>query len=169
MLGALKQLLLALWELPQNLLGGALLGVSYLRGGVSAIEVEHGRVFVQAPGVGISLGLFVFWFDSGNRYFKPDPLMRRHEYGHTFQSRWLGPLYLPLVGVPSTARACYALLYREVTGRRWLGYYDGYPERWADELGGITRQERRRALESRIDSSRPPAPAEEPRPRSDEA
>jgi hypothetical protein len=135
-----------LWEAPQCLLGAALLGAVRARGGVAGLEWDQGRLFARTPGIGISLGLFVFWFDEGNRYFRGDPLMRRHEHGHTFQSRWLGPLYLPLVGVPSTLRAAYAVLHREVTGRRWQGYYDGYPESWADRLGGISRAERAAAV-----------------------
>ena len=142
----LKFVFLAVWELPQNLLGLLVLAYCRVRGRVTSIQHEHDRVFVEVPGVGISLGSFVFWFGTGNRYFKPDPLMRRHEFGHTFQSRWLGPMYLPLVGVPSTMRAIYAVAYREVTGRRWLNYYEGYPERWADALGGISAEERRREL-----------------------
>lgn len=59
------------------------------------------------------------------------------------QSRMLGWLYLPVVGLPSISRAAYALLYREVTGRQWTGYYDGYPENWADRLGGVQRDEGR--------------------------
>lgn len=58
---------------------------------------------------------------------------------HSVQSRRLGPLYLPLVGVPSVARVAYAIGYRTVTGRRWGGYYEGWPERQADELGGVNR------------------------------
>ena len=51
----------------------------------------------------------------------------------------LGPLYLPLVGVPSVLRVIYSVGYREVTGKQWQGYYDGYPEDWADRLGGVSR------------------------------
>ena len=65
---------------------------------------------------------------------------RDHEIGHTFQSGWLGPLYLVLVGVPSVARGVYAVAYREWTGRRWRGYFDGWPERQADRLGGVDRE-----------------------------
>jgi hypothetical protein len=69
-----------------------------------------------------------------------DERTRAHEHGHTFQSRLFGPLYLPLVGVPSVSRVLYAIAYRELTGRRWQGYFDGYPEDWADELGGVDRR-----------------------------
>ncbi len=130
------------WELPQCLLGAAVLGVARASGQVCSICWDQGRVFVRTRGIGISLGLFVFWFEEGNRYFRADTLMRRHEHGHTFQSRWLGPLYLLLVGVPSTMRAAYSVAYRELTGRHWTGYFDGYPESWADRLGGISVAER---------------------------
>lgn len=139
---------MAVWELPQNVLGAALFALLRLRGGIAGVDVEDGRLIIEAPGVGISLGSFVYYNAEANRYYAADPLMRRHEIGHTFQSRWLGPLYLPLVGVPSTARALYSVVYREVTGRRWTGYFDGYPESWADRLGGITREERLRSRAS---------------------
>jgi hypothetical protein len=84
---------------------------------------------------------FVFWSsETTTRWFHLDSAVRDHEYGHTFQSRWLGPLYLPVVGVPSVLRNVYAVAYREITGERWRGYFDGFPERWADELGGVDRE-----------------------------
>jgi hypothetical protein len=49
----------------------------------------------------------------------------------------LGPLYLPLVGVPSSCRVAYAIAYRALTGRRWDGYFRGYPEDWADRLANV--------------------------------
>ena len=134
----------AAWELPQNAIGALLFATSWLRGGIENVDIEDGRLMIEAPGLGISLGSFVFYSSEGSRYFTPDPLMRRHEFGHTLQSRWLGPLYLPLVGLPSTARVVYSVAYREFTGRRWPRYFDGYPENWADRLGGITREERQR-------------------------
>jgi hypothetical protein len=138
--------LLGAWELPQNLLGAAVLGAAWATGQVLGVQRDKQRLFVRSKGLGVSLGWFVFYCDDGNRYFRDDPLMKRHEHGHTFQSRRLGPLYLPLVGVPSVSRVLYAMAYREATGRRWRGYYDGWPERQADELGGIRREERLAAL-----------------------
>jgi len=128
------------------LLGAALFGLCKAVGRVEAVERIEGRLVSQVDGLGVSLGLFVFYFESGNEAFAPDPLMRRHELGHTHQSRRLGPLYLPLVGVPSVSRAIYALFYRRATGRRWTGYYDGYPEKQADAHGGITPAMRRAQL-----------------------
>ena len=42
------------------------------------------------------------------------------------------PPYLPLVGVPSTLRVARAIAHKVITGRRWGGYCDGWPERQAD-------------------------------------
>jgi hypothetical protein len=136
-----------LWELPQNALGVLVLGAVKLGGQAREVSRDQGRWFVRTESLGISLGLFVFWSRGGNRWFRADPLMKRHEHGHTFQSRRLGPLYLPLVGVPSVLRVLYAMTYRELTGRKWRGYYAGYPERGADRLGGITRAERTAQLD----------------------
>lgn len=133
---------LVIWELPQNVLGALLLGVTKTIGAAQEVSIEQGRVFVRANGIGISLGHFVFYTDRSTRWYRADPLMKRHEHGHTFQSRWFGPLYLPVIGVPSVMRATYAVAYREVTGQKWRGYYDGYPEKWADRLGGISAEER---------------------------
>lgn len=137
----LQDIALALWELPQNLLGAATLAVARVTGQVRATERTKGRLFVEVSGFAISLGWFVFWSgETTTRWFHIDGAVRDHEYGHTFQSRWLGPLYLPVVGVPSVLRNVYAVAYREITGERWRGYFDGFPERWADQLGGVDRE-----------------------------
>ncbi len=128
-----------LWELPQDLLGALTYASERLRGRIVRVEREGERIVVESTGTGISLGHFVFWSRQTNRWHFMDERNRRHELGHARQSALLGPLYLPIVGVPSSARAIYAMLHREVTGRRWEHYYDGFPERWADELGGVER------------------------------
>ncbi len=81
---------------------------------------------------GLSLGLFVFVPEG------EDPRLLRHEYGHTLQSLLLGPLYLPVIGLPSLLWAGLPALKRR---RRMRGrsYYDFYTERWADRWGGVDR------------------------------
>lgn len=130
---------LAIWELPQNTLGLATLLVEASLGTLEGLEHDRGRLFVRSRNNAVSLGFFIFWSEGENRWFVLDRWTRAHEHGHSFQSRWLGPLYLPLVGVPSVARVLYAVAYRELTGRRWQHYFDGYPESWADRLGGVQR------------------------------
>jgi hypothetical protein len=74
---------------------------------------------------GISLGLFLFC---------PDERLLPHEYGHTYQSLLLGPLYLLVIGIPSAvwanAPACVRM--RQEKG---ISYYSFWTEKWADRLG----------------------------------
>jgi hypothetical protein len=135
----LKHVALFAWELPQNLLGMAWLAAETALGNVRGVEVKEARLVIESKTTAVSLGSFVFWTTGENRWFVLDERTRAHEWGHTFQSRLLGPLYLPLVGAPSVARVIYATLYREITGRRWQGYFNGYPEDWADRLGEVRR------------------------------
>jgi hypothetical protein len=130
-----------LWEAPQTALGVAVLGVEAACKRVRKIEVEDGRILVESCGTGLSLGHVVFWCRESNRWHQLDDRNRAHELGHSKQSRLFGPLYLPIVGVPSISRAIYALVYREITGQEWTRYYDGYPEKWADRLGGVVRNQ----------------------------
>ncbi len=77
----------------------------------------------------LSLGLFIF-VPAGE-----DPRLLGHEYGHTLQSLALGPLYLPVIGLPSLLRAAW----RRRGRARGRSYYDFYTERWADRWGGVDR------------------------------
>ncbi len=88
-------------------------------------------------GLGVSLGFFVFHSEHDSPFVPVGRENADHEYGHALQSRKLGPVYLPLVGVPSVMRVAYAVGNRIVRGRRWAGYYRGYPELQADKLGGV--------------------------------
>jgi hypothetical protein len=60
-----------------------------------------------------------------------------HEYGHALQSVLLGPLYLIVVGIPSLSRVAYSKWYYKKSGRSWKNYFKGFPENWADKLGGV--------------------------------
>jgi hypothetical protein len=129
---------LALWELPQNVLGVVNLAMQSAAKNVRGVTAERERIMIELRGTGaVSLGLFVFWTAEDSAFVPVGPENRDHEYGHSLQSRLLGPLYLPVVGLPSTMRVLYAAMYRSMTGERWAHYYDGYPERWADRLGGV--------------------------------
>ena len=104
----IRRAALFFWELPQNVVGLSLLGVEAVTGSIVEARFERERWMIESKGRAISLGLFVFWCRTSNRWHDLDERNRDHEYGHSIQSRWLGPLYLPVVGVPSTARAIYA-------------------------------------------------------------
>jgi len=129
-----------LWELPQTSLGAAAYLALVAAGQITAQARARGRVFVETRmGLGVSLGHFVFHASSDSPYVPVGPENRDHEYGHAVQSRRFGPLYLPLVGVPSVMRVAYAVAHRHLTGRRWAHYYDGWPEDDADLRGGVDR------------------------------
>jgi hypothetical protein len=84
------------------------------------------------PG-GISLSFIIFLDDREKERIRSV----KHEFGHTKQSFLLGWLYLPIIGVPSIIRA-------SVWNRKKLEpsqYYKGYPENWADILGGVSQQD----------------------------
>ena len=61
----------------------------------------------------------------------------KHEYGHTKQSKYLGLFYLILAGIPSVTRNILNRINNKKFNSKW--YYSGYPEKWADELGGVKR------------------------------
>lgn len=124
----MKKCLLYLWELPQNLVG--LLFLLFIKG-----ETKHrlGNIrFFYAksfPG-GITLGEYII---VGTK----QELTVRHEFGHVLQSRYLGPLYLLVIGLPSLI---WAGLYGSVIEETHNGYYRFYTEKWADKLGKVTRK-----------------------------
>lgn len=132
------------WEAPQTILGLLNLGLELVRGGVASITREHGRIFVELRrSRAISLGHFVFWSAVDSPIVRVNPGNKLHEYGHALQSRLLGPLYLPVVGIPSSLRVAYAAAQYLFTKKPWDGYYDGFPENWADRLGGVPKRSRR--------------------------
>ncbi|MET0081271.1 MAG: hypothetical protein ABW119_22680 [Candidatus Thiodiazotropha lotti] len=74
---------------------------------------------------GVSLGPFLFYQHTPTGYE-----MLYHEYGHYRQSILLGPLYLPLIGLPSLG---WALIKKAGLFQRTT--YNTFPtERWADRL-----------------------------------
>lgn len=123
-----KNIILYLWQLPQNLLG--LLLVLILQP-EEAYDMDGCRLYyaTRMRG-GISLGRYVIvrsWMKdyTGNT--------ERHELGHAKQSRMLGWFYLFVIGIPSILWAAW---WNEGRNR---DYYSFYTERWADHLGGVNR------------------------------
>jgi len=132
-------LFLFAWEFPQLVVGLLVYAVMIARRQVVRIERERNRFFIQTPYMGVSLGWFIFWTPAGNRFPELENDCRMHEYGHARQSVMLGPLYLPVVGIPSVMRVLYSKWYYRKYGRSWTKYFDGFPENWADKLGGVTK------------------------------
>lgn len=132
--------LLFAWEFPQIIVGLGVYAWMKARRMVVHIETENYRVFIETRTTGVSLGWFIFWTPAGNRFAELTNDCRMHEYGHARQSVMLGPLYLFVVGIPSLLRVIYSKLYFRKYHRHWPGYFSGFPENWADELGDVTAQ-----------------------------
>jgi hypothetical protein len=128
---------LFVWELPQIVLGLLVWVVMKYKKRIVTIEPERYRIFVETPDTGVSLGWFVYWTPAGNRFTHLTNDCRMHEYGHAKQSTLLGPLYLVVVGIPSLMRVLYRKWYYKKYGIKWENYYKGFPENWADRLGGV--------------------------------
>ncbi len=133
------QFLEILWQLPQFLLGW-LLGPLYRRAKSVAVGEYEGVevVFSSAMPGGIALGNVIV---VNYRYLKVKGLtaarrIQAHEFGHCRQSRLLGWLYLPAVGLPSL---CWAAARKFSKRLRKSDYYGFWTERWADRLGGVER------------------------------
>lgn len=126
--------MLWIWQLPQNLV--ALIMLLVLQG-----ETKHrlGSIrfyFLRTFPGGITLGEYIIVGTKQN-------LTVRHEFGHVLQSRYLGPLYLSVVGLCS-------LLHAWLNGvigccdRHPEGYYHFWTEKWADRLAAINRNNKKR-------------------------
>jgi len=121
----MKEFFLYIWQLPQNLLGIIL--VLFYRPESHFIVVENScrlRIYTASrfPS-GISLGKYIIMQSPGK-------VSLRHEIGHSYQSRKLGWLYIPVIGIWSFTR-CWLRLFK--TGE----YYTHFPESQADKLGGV--------------------------------
>lgn len=121
----IKEIILWLWQLPQNCLG--LLLLRPLQASYTG-TYEGVRAYRTPWFLGVSLGKYIIVYSMHSRVLK-------HELGHSKQSLYLGPLYLPLVGVPS-------LFWNILTRLKVLSfesYFTRWPENWADHLGGVQR------------------------------
>ena len=128
--GFLYKLIQLTWGFPQTLAGFIIFLINLKR----KHERFHGSVLTLWDSYSsLSLGMFVFISDKYvNKDIKRDVII--HEYGHTVQSLILGPLYLPIIGIPSFL---WANLPSAVRKRRehGLSYYSFLPERNANRLG----------------------------------
>lgn len=129
-MNTLIKILRWIWELPQCLLGLILTKIYKVKykDSLNQVKIYSGKF----PG-GISLGLYILLSESN---FKYSPNTIKHEYGHTRQSLYLGPLYLIIIGLPSII---WAAMYGNIIKKTKNGYYKFYTEKWADKLGNVKR------------------------------
>ncbi len=129
------EILLYIWQLPQNILGLMLL-LFYKKD--KAYHKLNGRTFYYTDEMvsGISLGNYIIikkedWGET-----------MCHEYGHSVDSRRLGPLYLIVIGLPSLL----GNIYNRIFHSNWKysdsceWYYNQPWEKSADKNGGVNRK-----------------------------
>ena len=131
--------LLFTWELPQNLLGMLVFSIMRIRNQFVSMDKQGHHFYIETANTGVSLGWFIFWTPAGNRFSHFENDCRMHEFGHSRQSVFLGPLYLIVIGIPSLSRVFYSRWYRRKYGCNWKNYFNGFPENWADKLGGVNQ------------------------------
>lgn len=125
-----EKILLYLWQLPQNLLGLAVIFFSEAKLGTAAKGV-----YFTEHNFGVSLGNYIIL----NEYCGINDI--KHERGHQKQSLYLGWLYLPLIGLPSVLGNIWDRLFHKSWNHtaRMYWYYKQPWEAWADKLGGVKR------------------------------
>ena len=119
-----------IWGFPQNLVG-AILWLTHRncpRGQYRSCSVT----FWNQRG-SMSLGNFLFMGSDNPEVFV-------HEFGHCIQSALLGPLYLPVMGLPSFLW-CNLPFCRRLRREKGISYYAFYPESTANSLGMLATGE----------------------------
>lgn len=128
-----------IWGLPQTVLGLVL----FLIHRRAPHRSYHGAIVTTwSLKSSVSLGMFVFvtaepyfYEKLKDDYAKEDLAARLlvHEYGHTIQSLILGPLYLIVMGIPSTLWGFLPCCVRR--RKRGVSYFSFFTEAWANRLG----------------------------------
>ena len=138
----MKDVLFFIWELPQNILG-ILVSLFGKKKTVTTYTGDNVKVWFKSLfNSGVSLGRFII-LDSNYMKSANAVLVRSvsHEHGHQIQSRIFGWLYLPVVGLVSISRNIWDRIAHKdwawLKRQKW--YYGSFPEKQADELGGVKR------------------------------
>lgn len=128
------------WGLAQTLLGL----VVYLKHKNDKHYDYHGAKITEwNDKSSVSLGMFIFvtaepyFCDKLKDEYSKEELSRRllvHEYGHTIQSLLLGPLYLIVIGIPSTLWGFLPQLNKKRREEQ-ISYFSFFTEKWANILG----------------------------------
>lgn len=129
------------WSIPQTFIGFVLFLVYFSQSHTS----YHGSIHTKWNRLdGLSLGLFIFTPNESDlallkgrdkKQFQQNcERMAVHEYGHTYQSLLLGPLYLPLIGLVSFSWARLPR-YQKMRKKYGVPYSFCWTEQWANYLG----------------------------------
>ena len=131
----MKKFLFCIWEVLQKLAAEI---VKPLSKAEKIAEYKEAKIYYWKWSGGMSLSNNIFvpfeWYDETEYQIN----YVKHEYGHTIQSKILGPLYLLVIGLPSLLWAWLGENYRK---KNKVSYYAFYTEKWANKLGGAKDDE----------------------------
>lgn len=126
------------WELPQTLVGASI-ALFHKEKPLRIIEYADQKVYLYDKfNGGISLGYYTHldWNAKDHNNHQVSEGFKyavKHEAnGHGTQSKWLGPLYLPVIGIPSIIHCAI----HRMCGRKW-DYYSFPTEKNANKIAGI--------------------------------
>lgn len=126
------------WGILQNILGFAVFALNRKR---RHFYYKGAVITVWEKTFCMGIGMFIFLNeprakDAGQNFIVQESFERLkvHEYGHTIQSLLLGPLFLPVIGIPSCLWANLPGLKR-YRKKHQISYYSFYTEKWANHLG----------------------------------
>lgn len=130
---SVKDILIYLHQLPQNILGLFLVKILRAEPRYFNNNYKYILIYYTKKKIGISLGKYIII------YKKASNKTKLHEYGHTKQSLKLGWLYLIVIGLPSFTFACYSKIFHSKWDiKKKNKWYHSLPwELWADKLGGV--------------------------------
>ena len=147
----MKRLFYCLWQCTWGCLQSALGLCVFLAHIRDRHFFYHGALVTEwSDPASVSLGMFVFitekpyFCDRLKDDYSPEELSARllvHEYGHTIQSLILGPLYLIVMGIPSTLWGFLPCLSQKRKRER-LSYFSFFTEKWANSLGEKVTKEK---------------------------
>ncbi len=128
-------LLQCTWGMFQSFLGGLIFLITIS----SPHECYRGCIVTRwRLNQGLSTGLFIFIPRADTAEIRQ---MRVHEYGHTIQSLILGPLYLPVIGIPS-AIWCMLPFFVHLREKKAIAYtsffIEGSASKWGEK---VTKEE----------------------------
>lgn len=113
------------WGFPQSLVGL----IVYLCNLDKKHELFRSCIVTHWDNPGsLGVGMFLFLGKNAHR----QTLV--HEFGHSVQSLILGPLFLPIMGIPSFLW-CNLPVCRRMRKEKGISYYRFYPESTANRLG----------------------------------
>lgn len=136
----IKNLLLWIWQLPQNLIGyiWSLFQKKYQDPQkleeiktLPVVQKVDPKIFLQKNRGSVTFGNYIFIYYLDFDYLETS----EHECGHVIQSKWLGPLYLFVIGIPSILHCCWnnwILCCIEEDGTKNYGHF--YTEKWANKI-----------------------------------